>query len=212
MNNEEKTSETFPEEFLISDLVTIIYKSYKRYLMYKIADLNITFGQIPFVLELMHSKIVSQDELAKKLFLTRGATAKTLRKLDDEEIVERKTATNNRRKYDVYLTEKGKKTALEIEKIDKYWEDMVISQIEELKEFGDKEKIFKLLKCLAKSSFEIFSEESEKIKDSNNLDDNCGMLPFGEIHFSGDHIKNIVPQGNFFRTKGCFDKRNRKKL
>lgn len=211
MDNEEQTEETSFEEFLICDLITIISKSYKNYLMYKLTDLNITPGQIPFILELMRSKKASQDDLAKKLFLTRGTAAKTLRKLDDEKIIERKTAANNRRKYDVYLTDKGKETALEIEKIDKSWDKMVLAHLKEFEDFKGKEEIITLLKNLAKSSMMIFAQEKGEFKDFNGSDGNFGMHPFSELCFRGHHFKGPGSRGDFFRTKRHFKKDSRKK-
>jgi len=216
MNEEDNRDGNSLEEFFMSDLVNIIYKSYKSYLMYKIADLNITPGQIPFILELMRLKKASQDDLSDNLFLTRGATAKTLRKLDDKEIIERKKALRNRRKNDVFLTDKGKEAALEIEKIDKSWEENILSHLEDsefsenLKSFEDKKEIIKLLRCLAKSSIAVFSEEMEKIRNSDDSED-FEMPPFAEFPFRGHHFRGPIPHGNFFKRPGHFGKEHRRK-
>jgi len=210
MDNEKNIDKDFPDGILMSDLVTMIYQSYKNYLIYRIADTNITPGQIPFILELMHSKIASQDDLANKLLLTRGAAAKTLRKLDDDEIVERKRRIDNRRKYDVYLTDKGKKTASKIEKVDKTWENLILSHLEDLedlREFKNKETIVKLLKILAKASTKVFAEEIKKHWDLDNPDYDFEMLPFGEIpfrshNFRRHHFKGQIFHENFFKRKG----------
>lgn len=214
MNEEDNLDENSLEEFFMSDLVTIIYKSYTSYLMYKIADLNITHGQIPVILELMRLKNASQDDLSNKLFLTRGAIAKTLRKLDDKEFVERKKALRNRRKHDVFLTDKGKETALEIEKIDKSWEERILSHLEDsefsenLKNFEDKEEVIKLLRSLAKSSIEVFSEEIEKIKNFDDSED-FEMPPFAEFPFRGHYFRGPMPSRNFFKKWGPFGKEHR---
>ncbi|MBZ9571111.1 MarR family winged helix-turn-helix transcriptional regulator [Methanobrevibacter sp. TMH8] len=209
-NIEENSSEA-SEDFLMCDLVTIIYKSYKNYLMYKLTDLDITPGQIPFILELMRSKNASQDDLANKLFVTRGTTAKALRKLDDQEIIERKTALNNRRKYNVFLTDKGKETALEIEKIDKSWEDMILSRLKESENFENKEQLINNLKSLAKSSLEIFDQEKEKFKDSNGPGVDFSMHPFAGNIFKGHHFRGHGHHRDLFRNKGFFPKDPRKK-
>ncbi|MDR2545063.1 MAG: MarR family transcriptional regulator [Methanobrevibacter sp.] len=210
MDNEKNIDKDFPDGILMSDLVTMIYQSYKNYLIFKISDTNITPGQIPFILELMHSKIASQDEIANKLLLTRGAAAKTLRKLDDEEIVERKRRIDNRRKYDVYLTDKGKEAASKIEKVDKTWENLILSHLEDLEalnEFKNKETIMKLLKILAKASTEVFAEEIKKHWDLDNPGYDFEMLPFGEIpfrrhNFRRHHFKGQIFHENFFKRKG----------
>lgn len=212
MVKEEDMGENSTEEFLICDLITIIYKSYKNYLMYKLTDLNITPGQIPFILELMRSKKASQDDLANKLFVTRGTTAKALRKLDDEEIIERKTAANNRRKYDVFLTDKGKKTASEIEKIDKSWDEMVISHLNQSEDFENREEIIKLLKDLATSAMTVYSQEIEDFEGFGPSEDNFKIHPFAGLRFRGHHLRGPGPRGEFFRTKDRFGKDHRKKM
>ena len=214
MDDNGNTNENSSEEFLMSDLVTIMYKSYKNYLIYRLTDLNITFAQIPFILELMHIKKASQDDLAKKLFLTRGTTAKTLRKLDDEKIIERKTAANNRRKYEVYLTEKGKETALKIEEIDKSWEDMILSNLHQLEDFKDedREKVTKFLKALAKGSMEIFAQERQNLGDfdySDSSNDKYELPPFSEFSFRSHYFRGPGLRGDFFRKKGHRGHRNR---
>jgi len=214
MDDKEDIDESSSEEFLMCDLVTVIYKSYRNYLMYKLTDLNITPAQIPFILELVRAKKASQDELANKLFLTRGTTAKALRKLDDEKIIERKTAANNRRKYDVYLTEKGKETALKIEKIDRTWEDLIFSYIQELEDFKDedKEKVTNLLKALAESSIGVFAQEKEKFEDSDGFNDNNQMPPFSGFHFRGHPFRGSGFHRGFFGKRGPFRNDRMKKF
>lgn len=217
MNDDDNIDKNSSEEFLICDLVNVIYKSYRNYLIYKLADLNITPAQIPFILELLRTKKASQDELAKKLFLTRGTAAKTLKKLDDEKIIERKIAINNRRKYDVYLTEKGKETASKIEKIDKSWENMVFSYLCQLENFNDNEKenVINLLKNLAKSSMEVFAHEREKTGDLSDFDDSNNshrIHPFSEFLFRSHHFEAIGAHRDLFRKKGYFGNDHGKKF
>lgn len=215
MNEEENVTEIPMDEFLISDLITIIYKSYNNHLIRQIADLNITPAQIPFILELMYSKQASQDDLANKLFLSRGTTAKTLRKLDDEDMIERKVDMDNRRKYQVHLTEKGKEVATKVDEIDKDWEKMLFNHLKEFINDQDMEKIRPLLESLAKSSVESMMEEREKLrqKAEENCFDGCeeispfGKALFGDFPFKGHFFRGIDPRMNFFGRKAPHMKR-----
>jgi DNA-binding MarR family transcriptional regulator len=132
------------DDFVMIELISFIYNGYESYLFHQIQDLGITHGQVKFIALLKRTEKASQEELAHHLFLSRGTTAKTLRKLDDENIIQRTVIPNNRRKYEVVLTDKGKKIAKKIEKIGEDWEKSVYKNFRG----GNKEIIRDILKEL----------------------------------------------------------------
>ncbi|RBQ22997.1 Transcriptional regulator SlyA [Candidatus Methanobinarius endosymbioticus] len=95
----------------------MIYKSYKHYLIHQLAELDVTPGQVPFILASMDSKSTYQTDLTEKLVLSRVVTVKTLRKVDEKDIIERNIAGDNRRKNEVHLTTKREDIASKIKKI-----------------------------------------------------------------------------------------------
>lgn len=195
------------DEFLISDLISIIYKSYKHYLIHQLSKLNVTPGQIPFIMELMHSKSLYQSDLTEKLLLSRAVTAKTLKKLDEKEIIEREIAEDNRRKNKVHLTEKGKEIAIKVDKIEKEWNSIVVNNFSN--EFADfnEDELKEVLTSLAKSSTEAIVE---KRKDSENDFDMFFNTPgFGGHPFKGHHRANHFEKSFF--TSEFFKKRDHSK-
>ncbi|KZX14529.1 MarR family winged helix-turn-helix transcriptional regulator [Methanobrevibacter curvatus] len=141
-----------------NELISFFHKSYNFYLIYRLKDLGITAGQIRFILFLKMNENSSQDDLANYLSLSKGTTAKNLRKLDDNEIIAREVNPDNRRKHNVSLTEKGKELAYKIEKIEEDWENLISSNIHE-----KNQEVSKILKSLVISS--IKSIKSEKMEN-----------------------------------------------
>ncbi|MDR3222817.1 MAG: MarR family transcriptional regulator [Methanobrevibacter sp.] len=158
------------DDSVMAELISFIYKGYNNYLIHRIQDLNITHGQIRFILLLKTNENSSQEEIAHHLLLSRGTTAKSLRKLDDENIIQRTVDPNNRRKYGVVLTDKGKEIAKKIEKIDDDWEKSIYKNFKE----DDKEIIRDLLKEIAISSMKIMHDENIDNKDFPFMDEHHG--------------------------------------
>ncbi|MBE6508195.1 MAG: MarR family transcriptional regulator [Methanobrevibacter sp.] len=76
-------------------------------------------------MEIYEKKNLSQDDLANIFGQSKGTIAKALRKLEDNEYVERRIDDNNRRKYILNTTEKGEKLAILLKKDLNEWEELV---------------------------------------------------------------------------------------
>ena len=75
-----------------------------------------------YLIEIYEKKNLSQDDLADIFAQSKGTIAKALKKLEDNEYIQRKINQNNRRKYILKTTKKGEKKAIEIKKDLKEWE------------------------------------------------------------------------------------------
>lgn len=196
MNFEEENNEEALDEFLISDLIAIIYKSYKNYLIHQLTELEVTPGQIPFILELMHSKSTYQSDLTEKLFLSRAVTAKTLKKLDEKHIIERRIAGDNRRKNKVWLTEKGEKIASKIDKIEKNWDKELLKNLDE-----NAVQIKKILEALAKNSLDSIMDKINELNNCGDIKKFHKAFPFEGHPFKGQFFRDSHPQMDFFRNR-----------
>jgi DNA-binding MarR family transcriptional regulator len=117
----------------------------------KIKHMDITAGQIPFLMVLSHEEGITQDDLASHFYIDKGTVARALRKLEDNNYLFREIDSENRRRHLIYLTEKGKRVIPQIIDIDKDWEESMRSKISE-DEYGHIISILKkmALKCLEK--------------------------------------------------------------
>jgi DNA-binding MarR family transcriptional regulator len=117
----------------------------------KIGNMDITAGQFPFITVLSNEEGISQEELAAHFHIDKGTVARALRKLEDNEYLFRKVDSLNRRRYLIYLTEKGRKavpTVINIEMCSRFSEE-------------DYNYLFDILKGLAINSLENVNKDGK---------------------------------------------------
>lgn len=78
-----------------------------------------------YLIEIHNRKDLSQDDLAKIFGQSKGAIAKSLRKLEDNGYVERQIDEANRRKYILKTTPKGEEMAILLKEDLNDWEKLV---------------------------------------------------------------------------------------
>ena len=125
--------------------------------MIEMSDLDISAGQFPFILILSEEEGITQEEMAAHFHIDKGTVARALKKLEDNEYLFRKIDSENRRRYLIYLTEKGRKSVPQIINIDNEWEDNLCSKFSEV----EYEKLFDTLKILAVNSLENVNKNGE---------------------------------------------------
>ncbi|MCQ2972882.1 MAG: winged helix DNA-binding protein [archaeon] len=91
--------------------ISIISRQYYSYLNKIASEKDISAGQTFLLLYLLDVKTCSQNEIADNYRIDKGSIARSIKKLEDKEIVQREIDDSNRKKYRVSLTEKGKKMA-----------------------------------------------------------------------------------------------------
>ena len=115
------------DKFDTMPFIALIQHISKNKLKYSLKNPNridmIHEGQ--YLMEIYEKKNLSQDDLANIFGQSKGTIAKALRKLEDNEYVERRIDDNNRRKYILNTTEKGEKLAILLKKDLNEWEEFV---------------------------------------------------------------------------------------
>ncbi len=142
-------------------LVSMIHRTRMMYLNDKMKDMDITAGQFPFIVVLSHEEGITQEELAAHFHIDKGTVARALRKLEDKEYLFRKVDTLNRRRYLIYLTEKGRRAVPKIISIDKEWENSMCTNFSK----EEYQNLFNILKVLAGNSLEKIDENRENINE-----------------------------------------------
>ena len=151
MHNAKKLLESDDSEIPMSLIISMIHRTHMIFINEKIKDMDITAGQIPFLMVLSHEEGISQDDLASHFHIDKGTVARALRKLEDNKYLFREIDPENRRRHLIYLTSKGKSTVPKIVDIDKEWGDSMRSNISE-DEYNHVFNILRkmALKCLEK--------------------------------------------------------------
>ena len=142
-------------------LMSMIHRTHMMYLNDKMKDMDITAGQFPFIVVLSHEEGITQEELAAHFHIDKGTVARAIRKLEDKEYLFRKVDSLNRRRYLIYLTEKGRRAVPQMISIDKEWENSMCSK------FSNEEyqNLFNILKVLAGNSLEKIDKNRENTNE-----------------------------------------------
>ena len=131
-------------------LLSMIHRTRMMFLNDKMGNMDITAGQFPFIAVLFNEEGITQEELADHFHIDKGTVARALRKLEDKEYLFRKVDELNRRRYLIYLTEKGKNAVPTLIDIEKEWENSMCSNFSE----GEYNNLLDILKVLAVNSLE----------------------------------------------------------
>ena len=142
-----------PDKFDSMPFIALIHHISKNRLKYTVKNPNridmVHEGR--YLLEIHSKKNLSQDDLAATFGQSKGTIAKALRKLEDQNYVERKIDENNRRKYILNTTKKGEELAILLKKELDEWEEQV--GIDKLDETAKNQ-----LREIARKSEEIIEE------------------------------------------------------
>lgn len=114
-------------EMPIGTLISSISRAHLRYLFGEIEKHGITGGQYQFLLGLSKQDGITQEELARNFHMNQSTVTRAMRKLEDAEMVIRKTDDNNRRKNIITVTEKGRNVTSKIQLAEKKWEEDISS-------------------------------------------------------------------------------------
>ena len=150
MQKAEKLLKIDNSEIPLGLLVSMIHRTRMMFLNDKMGNMDITAGQFPFIVVLSNEEGITQDELAAHFHIDKGTVARALRKLEDKEYLFRKVDSLNRRRYLIYLTEKGRNAVPILINIEKEWENSMCSKFSEV-EYNN---LFDILKVLAINSLE----------------------------------------------------------
>ena len=158
MHHAKKLLENTLEDIPLGVFISIIHRTRIIHLNNEMKDLELTAGQVPFLMHLSHKEGITQDDLAVHLHIDKGTVARALKKLEDNGFIYREINPQNRRKYLLFLTEKGRHIVPKIHQIDKEWEKSVGSDL------SDKEyiQLLNTLQTLATKSLEKVHKNGEK--------------------------------------------------
>ncbi|GAB6169265.1 MarR family transcriptional regulator [Clostridium carnis] len=105
------------------------------------------YGQFPFLMELYRGDGVRQEDLASKLHIDKGTTARAVKKLEDSGFIIRSIDDEDKRAYRIFLTDKGKSCKENIYKITRKWEKILTSPLTQ----DEKSTMISLLKKLCEN-------------------------------------------------------------
>jgi MarR family transcriptional regulator, temperature-dependent positive regulator of motility len=158
MQHTKKLLENKPDDIPLGVFISIIHRTRIIHLNNEMKDLELTAGQVPFLIHLSHKEGITQDDLAGHLHIDKGTVARALKKLEDNRFIYREINPQNRRRYLLFLTEKGRQIVPLIYDIDNEWEHSVCSNLSDT----EYSRLFNALQTLAMKSLEKVHKNGEK--------------------------------------------------
>ena len=92
----------------VGKYISILYRHAQTYITAQMKNYHIGGGQYMFLAALYQQDGVSQEELSQSLMIDKGTTARAVGKLEAAGYVIRKPNTEDKRAYQVFLTQKAK--------------------------------------------------------------------------------------------------------
>ena len=94
--------------FPVGRLISMVSKVQQIYLNHHLKDLGINSSQLHLLFEISNQSNINQEKIAKRCNINKGAVARSIKKLEDNELVVREIDEANRRQNKISLTKKGK--------------------------------------------------------------------------------------------------------
>ena len=118
----------FKKEMPTNPFISLIYRKHAKYLNNKMESVNLTFGLFPFLIEIYNNDGISQDDLAKLLYLNESTVTRNLEKLEKRGFIIR---TPQKRKKIITITDEGKKVAKMVMDYDEKWDEIIKKDLSE---------------------------------------------------------------------------------
>lgn len=135
--------------------IALLYRKQSSILNHYLKELGISSGNYPIIVEIFNNEGISLNEISKRIYMDKSVVTRFVNILIKKDIVIKEKNENDKRYYNLYLTEKGEKIYYKLVKAGKdYYNDLFNKDVD-----IDIEKFY--------SDIETLLEETNKIY--NNL-------------------------------------------
>jgi DNA-binding MarR family transcriptional regulator len=145
-------------EYSIGRYISTLYRYGRSQITKRLESLNIG-SNYSILITLYRQDGITQEELSNILNIDKGTTAKATKKLEDEGYVFREIDVNDRRAYNVFLTQKGLHAIPQIQNVIKDWETSITLGFSEAEIAMAKEILYKMASNASKYKLQ---DEEEK--------------------------------------------------
>lgn len=141
----------------IGRYISILYRQAQSYIAGQMKPYDIGSGQYVFLLALYERDGISQEELSDQLMIDKGTTARALYKLEKAGYVIRQTDPEDRRAYNVFITDKARDVKPALYNILSSWTDILAADLS-LKERND---LYIIMRKMVKSTMHYMKENGQ---------------------------------------------------
>lgn len=114
---------------VISKWLAVSSRYGQIYFARKFEGLGFGSGQYMFITGIYENPGLTQDQLAEIIFINKGTVANVLKILERDGFIERKQNLKDKRIHNLYLTEKGLNSYIEIKKTVEEWNSLLVKDI-----------------------------------------------------------------------------------
>lgn len=131
----------FSQDLPTTPFISLIYRKHAKYLNAKVEDVNLTYGLYPFLIEIYKHDGISQEDLAKVLYLNESTVTRGLDKLQKRGFVKK---TPEKRKKIITLTDDGVEIAKKVMNYDEKWDEIIKKDLTEEEYINFKKTLIKI--------------------------------------------------------------------
>ena len=135
----------FNENMPTTPFISLIFRKHAKYLNKRMESVNLTFGLYPFLIEIYINDGISQEDLAKILYLNESTVTRNLEKLEKRGLIVR---TPNKRKKIITITDEGKEVAKIVMDYDEKWDEIIKKDLSEEEYNSFKKTLIKICEGL----------------------------------------------------------------
>ena len=135
----------FSEELPTTPFIALIYRNHAKYLNNKMESVNLTYGLYPFLINIYKNEGISQEDLAKVLYLNESTVTRNLEKLEKRGFI---TRTPKKRKKIISVTDKGAEVAKIVMDYDEKWDEIIKKDLSEEEYNSFKKALMKICEGL----------------------------------------------------------------
>ena len=109
----------------IGKLIAMISRGHAIYLNHNLKDYDINATQLQLLFEISNQNNINQEKIASRCNINKGAVARSIKKLEEKELIVRQIDAENRRQNKISLTSKGKDVLKKCIDVFNRWENEV---------------------------------------------------------------------------------------
>lgn len=141
----------------VGKYISILYRQAQSYIANQMKPYNIGGGQYMFLTILYERDGINQEELSNQLKMDKGTTARAIDKLEKAGYVIRKRNTEDRRVYNVFITDKARKIEPILYRTLISWTDILVGDLNQ----EERESLYMILEKMVNSTMLYAKEDSE---------------------------------------------------
>lgn len=143
-------------EIQLEILISIVSRNHLVFINREAKALNIKGKQIPCLMVISKHPGITQDDIVRLFQIDKGFIARIVRELEDDRLIYRTIDPDNRRKYNIFLTENGENLIPKIKDIEEKWNKIVCEGLNT----DENLKLMKFMSVLAQNSVDKIKNQS----------------------------------------------------